>query len=288
MDRSNKPLYGIDRTMKVLEFGPAYYPICRRAAGWNAFTFDFATQQELRARYAGSGVDVNAIEPVDFVSRGGPVLDYVPAEHHGTFDAVLASHVIEHFPDPIGWFRALSVLTRPGAVVSLIVPDKRWCFDFFRPLTSAAHWMEAHRARRTRHTRATRYEYETCVLWNDMQHAWSPGVPLRNPAWAASPPAAAHAIFTTPADPEEGEYVDCHAWCFTPSSFELLVTELHVLGEIDFRPVHSYPTEACEFFITLERSETRETDVGRLQARRMQLMLATMREVKEQLDTLPS
>lgn len=285
MDRSVKPRHGIDRSMKILEFGPAYFPICRRADGWNAFTFDYASQEELREKYRDQGVDlVDAIGHVDFVSRGGPVLDCIPAAHHGTFDAVLASHVIEHFPDPIGWFRDLSTLTTPSAIVSLVVPDKRWCFDFFRPLTTAGHWMEANRARRTRHTRAARFEYETYAILNDGGHAWGQG-PLQNPRFAAAPPDAAHAIFAT--DPEAGAYIDCHAWCFTPSSFELLITELHALGEIDFRPVHSYPSEGCEFFMTLERSADREVDVGRLQARRMALMLAAGRELKEQLDMLP-
>ena len=45
--------------------------------------------------------------------------------------------------------------------------------------------------------------------------------------------------------------MDVHAWCFTPASFRLMIHDLHALGLIRLREVSHFPTEGCEFFITL-------------------------------------
>ena len=52
-------------------------------------------------------------------------------------------HVLEHLPDPIGFFQSLErVLTRPACFVR--VPDKRVCFDFFKPLSLTGELLDAH------------------------------------------------------------------------------------------------------------------------------------------------
>jgi SAM-dependent methyltransferase len=59
-------------------------------------------------------------------------------------DFVIANHVIEHLPDPIGalkeWYRVL----RPGGILFLAVPDKRVTFDRDRPRTALAHLVADH------------------------------------------------------------------------------------------------------------------------------------------------
>jgi SAM-dependent methyltransferase len=57
----------------------------------------------------------------------------------GTYDFVLASHVLEHIANPL---RALQEWTRiliPGGVLLVIVPDKRGGFDHRRPFTPFDH-----------------------------------------------------------------------------------------------------------------------------------------------------
>lgn len=59
-------------------------------------------------------------------------------------DFVIANHVIEHTEDPIGaldsWFRVL----RPGGVVYLGVPDKRYTFDRIRVNSPWLHFVADH------------------------------------------------------------------------------------------------------------------------------------------------
>lgn len=87
--------------------------------------------EEIQLREAGW------IAGVDLVAEG----DRLPLADKST-DFVLASHVIEHFPDPVGalleWER---VATR---YLFLVVPHRARTFDAGRPLTSADELLERH------------------------------------------------------------------------------------------------------------------------------------------------
>ena len=62
----------------------------------------------------------------------------------GAFDFVFASHVIEHFADPI---RALKEWVRVARkYVVLVVPHRDRTFDRDRPLTPVAELVERHRS----------------------------------------------------------------------------------------------------------------------------------------------
>jgi SAM-dependent methyltransferase len=77
--------------------------------------------------------------PVDVLAPG----DALPFAAD-SFDFVLASHVIEHFPDPI---RALLEWRRVARrYVVLVVPHRDRTFDRDRPLTSVAELVERHAA----------------------------------------------------------------------------------------------------------------------------------------------
>ncbi|MEI9970894.1 MAG: methyltransferase domain-containing protein [Ignavibacteriota bacterium] len=98
---------------------------------------DHATAEELKEKYRGAH-PIERIEPVDYLWRGGPIESAIPSSEHGTFDAVIASHVLEHIPDPIGFFLSCAKLLTRGEFVALILPDKRAMFDFFKPLTATS------------------------------------------------------------------------------------------------------------------------------------------------------
>jgi SAM-dependent methyltransferase len=278
MDRLEKLLFGIKRTARILEVGPSHNPVAPKAAGWQSFVLDHATQADLKEIYREHGVALDRIEPVDFVWAGGAIHDAVPATQHGTFDACIASHVLEHLPDPISFFQSLDHLLNEHGIVSLAIPDKRFCFDYFRPLTLAPAWIEAFEHKASRHSRRTVLEATAYKTANGDHIAWGQfdNVRVRLLGQIDSPNREANAADPTVSAP----YVDCHAWCFTPSSFELLILEIGMLGLIGFHIDRLFPTVGHEFFALLrKRRERYGPDV---QSKRLELLKATVDELGDQ------
>jgi SAM-dependent methyltransferase len=278
MDRLEKLLFGIERTARILEVGPSHNPVAPKAAGWHSFVLDHASQEGLREKYQDHDVAHERIEPVDFVWTGGPIHDAVPHSLHGSFDACIASHVLEHLPDPIGFFVALDRLLTPDGVVSLAVPDKRFCFDYFRPLTLAPAWIEAFEHKSTRHSRRLTLESAAYQMSNGDHYAWGQFDKIRVRLRGELEQAKRNADAAGQSDSEE--YVDCHAWCFTPSSFALLVLELGSLGLIGFHIAKLFPTEGCEFIVSLRRGHD-QCATG-IQDRRLELLKAIVTDLGDQ------
>ena len=280
LSRTDKLLTGIDRSMRILEIGASYNPTVPKAAGWHAFVVDHATQAELQQKYAELGPLAANIEPVDFVCRGGPVEDAIPDGLHGTFNACITSHVIEHVPDPISLFRSFDRLLAPDGIVSFAIPDKRFCFDFFRPLTMAPAWLEAFERRATRHSRRAILEMSAYNMNNGDRIAWGQEEAGMAPR-LTSELAPAKSVSDSAGMADDSSYVDCHAWCFTPSSFELLFLELGALALIDFRIEHIFPTAGCEFFVTFRKGRPGLSAQG-LQDRRLVLLRAMVDDLARQ------
>ena len=59
-------------------------------------------------------------------------------------DAVVASHVFEHIPDPIGWLRNFASVLRPGGTVTLAIPDMRYTFDVNRRVSEVSDLLDAY------------------------------------------------------------------------------------------------------------------------------------------------
>ena len=75
--------------------------------------------------------------PVDIIARGHDL----PLDDN-SFDFVLASHVIEHIPDPIAALKEWARVARRYVV--LVVPHRDRTFDRDRPLTPLAELIERH------------------------------------------------------------------------------------------------------------------------------------------------
>ena len=121
---------------------------------------DHASQAELVAKYAGGAVETDRIEPVDVVWAGGPLHEAVPVERHGSYAALIACHVVEHLPDLVGFLRSAQRLLDPDlGTLLLAVPDKRLCFDFFRPPSTTGQFIAAHRAGQVRHTPRAMFDH---------------------------------------------------------------------------------------------------------------------------------
>ena len=243
--REEKILAPIDKNLRGLEIGPSHRPIAPKSKGYDVKILDHLDTEGLREKYRTHGVDLSAIEEVDFVWSGEPLSELVGGEK---FDWIIASHVIEHTPDLIGFLNECEKILTDTGVLSLAVPDKRFCFDHFREITPISRVMDAHLSKTTVHTAGTAADYFLNVTKKGGLIAWHPahsgpyefvhGLPDALAAMKAA---------------EAGQYIDLHAWCFTPSSFRLLVEDLFALGLTRLREKQFFDSTTHEFFISLQQ-----------------------------------
>ena len=281
MDRIARLLSMSARSSRIIEIGAGYCPAAPKAAGWDSHVVDHATQDELRAKYAAAAVDLNAIEPVDTVWQQGTLHDAIPRPLHGRFDTMIASHVLEHMPDFVGFLESADRLLAPGGTVALALPDRRFCFDFFKPPTMTGDVLEARTERRTRHSLRTAWNHMAYSVTASGRLAWGPGpvgaIALMDPFEAARDTWSNHR--NDPLAP----YVDYHVWHFTPAGFSLVMLELGLLGLVNWRIDRLEGPENFEFFAFLRRGTGQFPNVEAAQAERLRLLRQQLRETREQV-----
>jgi predicted SAM-dependent methyltransferase len=245
MDRRSKILYGLDPKGFGLEIGPSHNPIAPKIAGFNVKVLDHLSDEALIRYYVGHGVCLENIEHVDYVWHGEQFTELVGAEH--VFDWIIASHVIEHTPCLITFIRNCEAVLKEHGALSLVVPDKRYCFDVYREKTSLSSILDAFREKRKIHSPGTAAEYFLNVATKGGHIAWSHETEGET-RFVHGLSDAKQAMKGIESD---GAVMDLHSWVFTPSSFRLLIEDLHQLGCIQVRERCFFDTEGCEFFVTL-------------------------------------
>lgn len=245
--RKDYVLSTIDREGFGIEIGASHDPIAPKRDGYKVEVIDHASREELLAKYATHGLDLDRIEEVDFVWKGQSYLELTGKPRH--YDWIIASHVIEHTPDLIGFLEDCNSILKDDGVLSLVVPDKRYCFDRFRPITGLARVVDAHLAGHTIHTPGAVAEYTLNVAAKAGQGSWSEGTKGEYTFFHS----AGHAGGRMRHVRDHAAYIDIHNWCFVPHSFRLLLDDLHTLGFTSLREVDFHPTEGFEFYVTLGR-----------------------------------
>lgn len=249
MDRRVRILSLCKKNGQGLEIGPSFNPIAPKREGYNVDILDHATAEELKAKYTGHGVDVSKIEPVDFVWKGQPIDELIG--HAARYDWIIGSHVIEHLTDPVSFLIGCSKLLKPDGVLALAVPDKRYCFDFFRWPSSTGDILQAWSERRTRHSTGAVFDHLSLACRKGGDHAWER---LHSGEFSLAHDFLEVAnIFNSYGTNDD--YLDAHAWRFTPSSFRLILHDIRQLGLVGLSEVGFYDTAGCEFIIFLGHCE---------------------------------
>lgn len=225
----------------ILEIGPFFAPV---ATGPNVKYFDVLSTPELIARGEGLGHDTTNVPQVDFVSPNGD-LSIVDE----TFDAVLSSHCIEHQPSLIRHLEQVHRLLKPGGSFYVIVPDKRYCFDHFLPISTIADVLEANDNRQV-HSVRNLIEHRALMTHNDPVRHWEgdhgePGPPAQR----------VDLIKAAMAEHSPTSYIDVHAWKFVPETFREIMQDLVSLGFSNLVPerVYNTPLRCHEFCAVLTK-----------------------------------
>jgi predicted SAM-dependent methyltransferase len=269
VNRIKKLLEHVDRARPGVEIGPSYNPAAPKKDGFDVAIIDHISQAELREKYSDEDVDIDNIEEVDFIWRGEPYAELTGKPNH--YGWVIASHVIEHSPNLVGFLNECDSLLAEDGVLSLAVPDRRYCFDYYRPLSGISRVIDAHLEDRVIHTAGTVLENLLYGVRQKGKTAWGEGETgskeLLNDTQSV--------VSNLQQFWELKEYRDSHAWCFVPHSFRLLIHDLHLMGLIQLQEVGFHPSSGCEFTITLGR-KGRSSGLSRLE-----MMDAMDREIRQ-------
>lgn len=247
--RREKLRGSMDLRSKVgLEIGALINPIVTREDGTVYYADHLDTRSLIRKYADDPNVDTSRIVQVDYVWGDRTLRQAVPP--HIQFDYIIASHVIEHVPDTIGWLFELSDVLKEGGLVSLAIPDKRYTFDYFRPLTTMAELIDAYLNRYRRPTIRQLFDSYANMARIETHLTWLPG-------FDASAVERYHseetALQLCKENARTGAYTDVHCSIFTVHSFVEIVTKLIKLQLFPFKIVqlHMPVPYSNEFIIIL-------------------------------------
>lgn len=245
-----------------LEIGPSHSPLAPKAEDFHVEILDHATAQDLRTKYRNAGVNIDHIEEVDFVWRGEPLPETVGRQ--SCYDWIVASHVIEHTPDLVGFLADCQALLHETGRLILVIPDKRYCFDHFQNLTSTGDVLDAHQLGRTRPSPGRIFDHYANAVRKGRSGTLS---------WHRHAPGALRLAHGTEEardawrNAQTGdEYIDVHNWRFTPESFRFIIDDLRDLGLLELGITDGPTGAAGEFCACLQRTplQTRNRMAGLL------------------------
>ncbi|WP_185981921.1 methyltransferase domain-containing protein [Skermania sp. ID1734] len=252
MDRTRELLKYIGKLDAGIEIAPYHSPMVPRRDGYRSISLDVFDAETLRSKACEDpnipAENVARIEDVDLLGTAGDIAELVAASFGDRrFDYIVSSHNLEHLPDPIRFLQGCERVLRSGGVLSLAVPDRRFCFDFYRPVTELSEWLDAYREQRKRPTAAQVFRGESLKCTLNGVGAWMPGVSERPVPGGDLEEAYRQWL----AFDEQRDYVDAHCSAFTPASLELLLSDLRFLGLIRLQIVEITGPNGCEFYIHL-------------------------------------
>jgi SAM-dependent methyltransferase len=247
-DKRSRMLGELDlATSMGLEIGPLNAPLVRKSEGRVRYV-DYAPTDVLRKSQFDSAVDTAAIVDVDIVWGGMPLRDIIGEP----VDYVLASHVIEHAPDIIGWLHEMHAALKPGGTLGLAVPDRRFTFDVRRHESTLAEMVEACLLEYRRPSIRQIFDVSSLAIAVDAEAAWRGDLA---PSSAEEVPTEKlqGALRLARGLVENPRYIDAHCWVFTPRTFLDRLDSLARLGMFSYAVADFFPTEpgSIEFQIRL-------------------------------------
>ena len=233
-----------------LEVSPYFDPFMPKSQ-FNVLYTDYIGTEEIRAK-AAQNPDLwdREIPAVDFVwTPGAPLAQCAPAD--AMFDYAIASHVMEHVPNPIGWLNEVLSVIKVGGRVALFLPERRANADYFRQETQFHHlvqwWMEQPSVPTP--GQILDFMVHSFSLRHGMLVDWSaPG----GPVGVERAYSDAEALSTSTFVHNEGSYVDIHCTVWNAETFKAIFEHVVAAGllNVSVGEVHG---EEAEFVVVLTK-----------------------------------
>ncbi len=260
MDRNETLRRHIKADGLGIEVAPYFTPIMPKRAGYNCLSldvFDTATLID-KAKIDPNIPDsqVADIEEVDLVGSATEIEALVNARNQlGHFDYIISSHNFEHLPNPIKFLQGCGKVLKPGGVLTMAIPDRRACFDYFRPYTTLGEWIEAFKENRTQPTNAQTFDWLQLFsnLHVDNNKVGAFGLSDdRAKIQVEDSLLAAFGSWNERERAGDTSYQDTHCSVFTRWSFILLINDCYFLGLSPFSCEEVSELYGCEFHAHLK------------------------------------
>lgn len=280
MDRKQRITKHLLQSGRGIEIGPWFNPIVPKREGYSTLVLDVFEYDELRRRAQSDPnvprEKVKDIEPVDLLGSSSELHQLVEnAGLIGQLDFIVSSHNVEHIPDLIRFLQGCSKALNESGVLSMAVPDKRGCFDFFRPNTSLAHVLEAYRQERKKPSAGQMFEHDSLYAKQYLNGIPTSGFNVGVDPVTVRPSGDLRQDYETwlqRVEKAPDQYFDVHCWVFTPASMERLLRELRFLGLIELDLVET-ECGPGEFYVHLRRAvEPCMTSADQFEAVRLDLL----------------
>ncbi|MBB5577959.1 hypothetical protein [Rhizobium paranaense] len=224
-----------------LEIAPYFNPTLKRP-DFNVHYTDYIGNDEIAAKAAENPTaGGREIPKIDYIWEPGvPLKLCAPAAM--MYDYALASHVMEHVPNPIGWLNEILETMRVGAQLRLVLPDKRRNNDYFRSETTfaqvVAYWLDRPPVPTPRQV----CDFLSASLDDRLRNGFDEkGIPKNLVRTYTDAEAVDFAEFVY----NERQYIDVHCTVWSPSHFEAVMRRVAELGILnaDINIVSETPLE---------------------------------------------
>ena len=246
--RRNFLMQGLSTASPVLEFGPLDKPLLNKNSS-KVFYIDYTDLANLQKIYANEkDVVVENICSPDFILNG---LSLAKLTEGKKFQGIVASHVIEHVPNIIDWLKETANLLDDSGILNLAIPDKRFCFDSHRALSTATDMIGAFLNNEKKPTPRMIFDQNAYYIEQDTYGIWRNGArPIKNPDARLK-----YALEQAQLCLNTDQYMNVHCWVFTPESFLHCIHSLIEMDLFDFEIAFFEPTAIGqgEFFISLKK-----------------------------------
>jgi SAM-dependent methyltransferase len=251
----------IRKEAQGIEISPWFRPLAPRSEGHNSSCLDIFDRDTLiqNCHAVNVGYMADRIGEVAFVGSAVDIQAIVEAARPGEkFDYVLSSHNLEHLPNPVKFLQGCGAILAPSGHLSMAVPDKRFCFDYFRPVSTTSEFLAAWFENRTRPSFAQIFEQRSMESLYVEDGALKYGfAPEKDPS-KVYPGERVEEVFADwkrSIENASKKYEYTHCWVLTPASFELIIRDLAFLEMINFNILEISKTSGMEFIAHLERIE---------------------------------
>lgn len=241
-----------EKHAKALEISPFFHPFLQ---GENVKYFGIMDSETLKKEAEKSSYPDKAVpSTIHFVSPTGDlsIIDE-------TFDLVVSCHVIEHIPNFVKHLNDVEKLLNKGGLYVLLIPNKLYCFDHYKPESTIFDILEAfftkrnNTALRNRLIASEATHNDSISHWLGYHDKTYTGDDNTRSKMTREGCLYQFEIYKKAI--ETGQYIDEHHWRFTPNSFRDVVNSLNEMKFINLPLYRLYHTlwGRTEFIAILEK-----------------------------------